>query len=1351
MKRVDFSPYVAELRVSAPHPPKIPHVTLAVPLHVLLSALSQFAKTYHYAFEPSSRQKTSYMHVLELRCCRHRCRYKLSVRCEPLDGLGAQAWLDYDTNTLEEHNHELDGSDLSERDRKRMRVLERRRRRELKEFIQQDVQEVQQDGMGKDDNDNDNENEPKNEEEPLFLYSDGEGPESSPVEELSDEIQEIAVIHKPRRAKTKVKDKAKQVPIKVISLDSSSEDEVFFEAQDTMEGIQAEEPLSPKPNSVKETLQRVKDRKLEKEREKRELKQQRLDRIKQRVRDKEQEQERAEREKAEQEKQTRLERIVPKRLKRLHNAAKSRLKKIGLSGGALAAAAAKEMEGQKVLVEEKQVRKEEEDKEEEESKEETRKKLKAPKSKRKVHRVIVEEEQVEVEEVEVEEVEVVEVEEVEVEEVEVEEVEVEEVEVEEVEVEEVEVEEVEVEEVEEQVEVEEVEKDKKYISPYVFLGFDVPQDDDDEYQESDSVDQEDSVVQEEEESDVQDSFISHDSGRDDRQYEDAEEQSEEENAQSDAANYDSETKATFSVESPSRSKKWMQCLYCPRRFSATKTPGSTPQSEWLVHVQLIHPELVVYADDEEAHSEDSDVNTKKSRPVVESDDEDVPDEVEDMDVPDEFSDMDVDPVEVETTEPVRSPKGKSPDPAETAKSPEHVFSPDYAELAERAYADTTYSETYSKTTPSPAKAVSKSSPVKAVSKSTPVKAVSKPASPAKTAPKTPVKSASKPVEFSEPASPVAKPVSKPSTPAKTVSKPVSKPSTLVSPVKPATQLDTTKSASPVRTVSKPAEKPSSPVKTVSKPAEKPTSKPSSPFQTVFKPATTEDATTSASKPSPVKDATKSASRASPEVIILDEMPAKRPLDSPSSEQPQKKRQFQEQPRIDVDAGRSTVNHPVNPPMQNPGSMQRHPETLRLETSGTQTANGNTSIYKTGELFAQLALLGHDDAGDESESSVSEPDSSVELPNNAATLQLAQYFRNNRLWHSSIFTRENDASLSATLICYAHVIGAKFAKVYPEVMMVDLQKSMIEVGGVDATGEHFPIAFAHSLGHPMSIHATLRWLKTVVYAANGIPDPSVIVTTHELPDSVSKVVFPHASIVRNRAQVDKFVLAGRDPRLSDVWMHVAGLTSRRHVRNVPSVFARLNMVPFADFDKWFRKNGRTICPAYVDHCLHFNELRVIPGTLQATETRASDPLGSFHALSANSLARYKAIVRHQEWERNNPVPGADFVGLISHKAAELLMYHETASVAKCGGEGVPHRWDLCVSNVVGVPCKNSLKYARREGFPKDAVHPHWLLMNPQLLYSEDFAPTVNSIVYPESAVQSEMLEEGRLKSMFGGQS
>ncbi|RDW43118.1 hypothetical protein B0I75DRAFT_167922 [Yarrowia lipolytica] len=137
MRRVDFSPYVAELRASAPHPPKIAHVTSGVSFHKLHAALNQFAKTYHYVFDASKPRRKDDMECVVMKCCRRRCRYRLSVFSEASNAVdGALSWLEYDSDDMVEHNHELDGSDLTDEDRKRMKRVEFKRKRNAKRVQQ---------------------------------------------------------------------------------------------------------------------------------------------------------------------------------------------------------------------------------------------------------------------------------------------------------------------------------------------------------------------------------------------------------------------------------------------------------------------------------------------------------------------------------------------------------------------------------------------------------------------------------------------------------------------------------------------------------------------------------------------------------------------------------------------------------------------------------------------------------------------------------------------------------------------------------------------------------------------------------------------------------------------------------------------------------------------------------------------------------------------------------------------------------------------------------------------------------------------------------------------------------------
>lgn len=150
MKRVDFIPYVAELRASAPHPPRIPHVTSGVSFHSLHAALNQFAQTYHYVFVAGKTRRKNDMDTVVMKCFRPGCKYRVSVFSETIsegdETTSPLSWLEYDSDDMPDHNHELDGSDLTEEDRKRMKRLEKKRRRGLRE-IQRSISPTKQDSF----------------------------------------------------------------------------------------------------------------------------------------------------------------------------------------------------------------------------------------------------------------------------------------------------------------------------------------------------------------------------------------------------------------------------------------------------------------------------------------------------------------------------------------------------------------------------------------------------------------------------------------------------------------------------------------------------------------------------------------------------------------------------------------------------------------------------------------------------------------------------------------------------------------------------------------------------------------------------------------------------------------------------------------------------------------------------------------------------------------------------------------------------------------------------------------------------------------------------------------------------
>ncbi|KAG5359245.1 hypothetical protein CKK34_5593 [Yarrowia sp. E02] len=1426
MKRVDFSPYVAELRASAPHPPKIDHVTSGVSFQALHAALNQFAKTYNYVFVPSQPRRKDDMDHVVMKCSRSRCKYRLSVFSEASEKVpNALSWLEYDSDDLQEHNHELDGSDLSRKEIRYMKFVEKERKKAIREKLKEKENRDNQQRRGSGSNHDPGSN--HNPEEPLFLYSEGEDPGSSPVQQKrresssktsalfpeapqslfmhSEEDDEVQVIKKVKKKKPKVAEKVVK-QIEVISLDSDDEEE------------QQEEEVAVSSVKPRATDTAIKEKVVNKKGSKSTVKEvsgsvdtPTKPKTKAKAKDKAtaKETKTSKKDKASKDKSSKDKSYKDKSSKKSseEGGSSKQTKRLSTASSSSIKDVIDEVKAQK------------------------RESLSSTKQK-KLDRVDQITAQV----------------------------------------------------LEKQKASNGAKKAKqsKPSSPELEKEVQIreeisnrEEEDQEEFQSAESsfaVDQEEDVerVGDEEVQAVQES----------------EEDSEEEvirppRKRSKKKNKEKEPVNLFDDK---RVMKWRACPFCRRRF-VSKEVGkktTTAEAELMTHIQLVHPEEVVYMDDldseeeaEEGGEDAMDVDGEEDdRGANEVDDEsdvggeamDVDIEVEDeycsglSDLPDEFeSDSD-------SEEDVEVQRERSRE-EEFAVEEEDVEEPDVEEseglsrsVVVSEEPDTTVESVETAETDTVSKTVEPESATTIESESVSME-VKGELAPVETVqePQTETVPEEKPVPDTEPVTANVRLDTVVSNPPVAVTETetfplaseasVSAPFTAVAPAVPVSPVQTAVNSTlasvtvtspekaPVAAKTEPVE-PVSPMLSVSesKVESAATTSPAvPPAPTIINLDDDDDETVTFTKTFPVPSIATSPSSVP---VRPFNQTNKRPHDSqlPNGTQllnelfrsRSLKRQKHESvegqgrpgttipPASDTSAnvinhvassrayGTGQVNHPgpvsevngvvpghtapvghpgtVTGPFTTPGSVPVHtgPHTTGLVplaavqgpvsvpvqhpnpgTNTTPPMRAPRGIYSRG--FSDPSLFdSFVDDGNDSDGSVSEgPGPTAPEPEygSDATMDMVGYFRNNPQWYSTIFTRRTSQNtLTASLFCYAHVIGVKLAKVYPEVILVDMQKQMIEIGGVDATGQHFPIAFGHFFGHTKGIYCTFEWLKDVVYSANGIADPGVIVATCELPEGIYKL-FPRVKIMRNRYQLDHQVLTRNqrpDPRLTDLWLYIMGLQSKRQTRNVNAILSRIEVTPFNDFERWFAKHKKTLCPAYFDRYPHFSEIKVLPGCLHGTETRPNDPVFSFVALSRNILSRYKFIVDNQNWERKVDVSShkaddALLRGKISHKAMELINFQRTAAQEKCGGPKVLHNWDKCVSRVTGIPCQHSLEYIKRRATRLTAgeIHPHWHLMNPELLYSEDFAPTINTIVYPETAVKSSEMSETDFRSIFGG--
>jgi hypothetical protein len=1461
MRRVDFSPYVAELRASAPHPPKIAHVTSGVSFHKLHAALNQFAKTYHYVFDASKPRRKDDMECVVMKCCRRRCRYRLSVFSEASNAVdGALSWLEYDSDDMVEHNHELDGSDLTDEDRKRMKRVEFKRKRNAKRVQQVEDSDTRTkeshsgdlrhgcddelngfndlngfvDPKGSNSYDCDNgddimEEEFHSDEEPLFLYSEAEDSETSPAPEVAeqpqqspvqrldkyhslflhseeddDEVQEIVATNKTNKTKSKPKKKKK---IEIISLDSDSEEAEEERAQSSAKTISQQPKSESSPATAScaqkkraksqtksfsssttsselsktyshEVLDTLKAQKRNHRVSKHQKERARVDEITAKVRENEK--------LALENKKTELEQQVEATLSKREMVLKTylRLEK-GLRGAQLADSLSRMMRVIKTQVQDEL---------------------------RGVH---------------------------------------------------------------------EEENEPVMLAESSFIVDDKDdKDEDGEYLEEELV------------------------KKDGRRKTSGTKNKALEKAQRKKERKHERQAALMKLLDRRVMKEWRACPFCKRRFYPREIGKKTnsAEAELMTHIQLVHPDEVVYLDDLEEEEEEGEdavqsdhgygdslnsssdseeeivaVPRSRLRPrpkvvvdedsgneeepavdpevepgtTVESPDgpelaeedaeeeaeEEVEEEaeekagevdgtevgelepVDDVAVEVEAESVAADEITSESPQPVaRSPKGKSPEPASPVGEPIEEPTIKTTPAAESVDIVRTLAATEKAAPVTAASPVNTGSPVTAAS---PAKATAHTATPqVKTSQTEPiatpaatvVPAVTSPVEASSLATQLAASADSAPTQPPSSANPFSTPTKSPAKAMVVINLDdgdneddvvvvaSTRSASSAVAAPGPSHSNTAPdgsdlaAQQTAKRRHSSSLLPNVPFRysrdpdppykrqkqvaelptgglTIQAPAYAHrDVTANSTRPTTFSsDVTPFASSADPNSAGQGSVnPPHLPSlgTSPAGHGPTGQ-------NFTMASSESVISTSAAAP-NTQGTHRNEPAVSSSFAFGVSAlpVSGHTSasdqpkgIYQAGasdSLFK--SLLEHEDTSIESESSVSEGPAPAPGPapepaycSNALTLSLAGYFRNNRQWYSSIFTEQNSQhKLRASLICYAHVIGVKLAKLYPEVLMVDMQKSMVEIGGVDATGQHFPIAFGHILGHTKGVHYTIRWLKEVVYSANGIIDPGVIVSTCELPQEAYDV-FPKVKVMRNRCQLDSLVLTRtqrQDSRLSDMWMYIMGLRSKSLVKNVNGLLSRVDLVPFTDFDRWFAKNKKTLCPAFFDRYPHFSEVKVIPGALQGTATRADDPVFTFEALSRNIIPRYKFIVDNQNWERkvfaSERPEDALLNGRISHKAMDLINFQRTAAVEKCGGQDTIHRWDRCVSRVLGIPCRHSLDYVNRRamGLTVTEIHPHWHLMNPELLYREDFAPTLNTIVYPETAVQSNQVSEEAIRSMFG---
>ncbi|KAG5367677.1 hypothetical protein CJU90_3980 [Yarrowia sp. C11] len=1442
MKRVDFSPYVAELRASAPHPPKIDHVTSGVSFQALHAALNQFAKTYNYVFVPSQPRRKDDMDHVVMKCSRSRCKYRLSVFSEASEKVpNALSWLEYDSDDLQEHNHELDGSDLSRKEIRYMKFVEKERKKAIREKLKEKENRDNQQRRGSGSNHDPGSN--HNPEEPLFLYSEGEDPGSSPVQQKrresssktsalfpeapqslfmhSEEDDEVQVIKKVKKKKPKVAEKVVK-QIEVISLDSDDEEE------------QQEEEVAVSSVKPRATDTAIKEKVVNKKGSKSTVKEvsgsvdtPTKPKTKAKAKDKAtaKETKTSKKDKASKDKSSKDKSYKDKSSKKSseEGGSSKQTKRLSTASSSSIKDVIDEVKAQK------------------------RESLSSTKQK-KLDRVDQITAQV----------------------------------------------------LEKQKASNGAKKAKqsKPSSPELEKEVQIreeisnrEEEDQEEFQSAESsfaVDQEEDVerVGDEEVQAVQES----------------EEDSEEEvirppRKRSKKKNKEKEPVNLFDDK---RVMKWRACPFCRRRF-VSKEVGkktTTAEAELMTHIQLVHPEEVVYMDDlesegeaEEGEEDAMDVDGEEEAMDVD-DESDVRAMAVDIDVEDEYcsglSDL---PSQFESDsdseEDVEVQRERSREEEEEVREEEEEA--DFEEEVEESEGlsrsvvvseepDTTVESVNGKEAKTAETDPTETVKPESVSMEAEMKSGDiSPAEPeaveelqTTTDPDKPVSIVTEPVTANVKLDTVVS--NPPVTDAETETAllaseaTVSAPSTAVAPVVPSSPVQTAVNSIPAapapESVTVPSQERTTPVaKTEPVESVEPVALVSVPVAKVESAATTspavppaptiinldddDDETVTFTKTFPVPSIATSPSSVP---VRPFNQTNKRPHDSqlPNGTQllnelfrsRSLKRQKHESEEgqggshgnssggtIQTPLGTSAnvINHVTSNraygtsgPVNHPGPVNEvngvvpghtaaggHPGTGSFTGSapshtGPVSVPVHTGPHTTG--LVPLAVHGpvsvpvqHPNPGtnttppvraprgiysrgfsdpslfdsfvdDGNESDVSIPEGPVPTApepeyGSDATMDMAGYFRNNPQWYSTIFTRRTGQNtLTASLFCYAHVIGVKLAKVYPEVILVDMQKQMIEIGGVDATGQHFPIAVGHFFGHTKGIYCTFEWLKDVVYSANGIADPGVIVATCELPEGIYKL-FPRVKIMRNRYQLDHQVLTRNqrpDPRLTDLWLYIMGMQSKRQTRNVNAILSRVEVTPFNDFERWFAKHKKTLCPAYFDRYPHFSEIKVLPGCLHGTETRPNDPVFSFVALSRNILSRYKFIVDNQNWERKVDVSShraddALLRGKISHKAMELINFQRTAAQEKCGGPKVLHNWDKCVSRVTGIPCQHSLEYIKRRATRLTAgeIHPHWHLMNPELLYSEDFAPTINTIVYPETAVKSSEMSETDFRSIFGG--